>query len=1146
MRTFGLDFAAEILKKSCKPFWSAVLHFPGRDVFFAPRPSEAFGVTHDVVLSGIGDIRTIVDRRDPRRLDLPTCDLAFTNLPVLSTGERVTGLFGPDLESVVAEVFLNFELPDGSFIQEVMLRGIVQSPAGYDFKRGAVRVMAESERFLNAPVLPILDEGHYPQIRDADNGQTIPIIIGKVSKAPGRVVKESIVSNPKPGGNNTGTGALSRPLPGAGATTQDWVATITAPETQEQVTVDGESEVGKRVASGVSVIFDNHAAVATVGSSVTIPGFVVGTGTNRQIFFGVHTNGAIVVSITAGGRIPSFVSSAILPNARVFVYKLDNPSSGPMSIVAQLSTTNASVVLTARSISNAQLGSSINALSKTDPSNGLMSNAPSSEASAGWMFIDFLTTAAATPTESGAGQQDDRLNAGGAIWAAGAHLAVATNGDYTMQWTMDSPCPLAYVSLRVHPILPFDFDQYAQSFQTASNRPLSGANLYLRKNPAFIGATAAATVELRTNAAGNPGTILATTTINFTSTVAGFVTVSLEVSLVSGVAYWLVVRATADASGHGAVLWGKNSAGGYASGNANAGNTNGDTWAGGMSGQDFAFQVQFAGTTYALVGSVTGADGTGTVGVDFTSTSGQVNILASMWSGSPAGGDKFRFSYDGSRAQVVFSLSPPETPIRAISQVYWDDQPITAGSVEQLVDDTTIDVGNATNFAVAQQIVLAAPTLVREIAVRLRLVGTPTSPVIVSLKEETSTIPGSRVLFQRTIDSTLLTTNPTEYVASNTSLTVLPAGNYQLVVETAQSDAANYYRVRYQSTNVYTGVLKTKTSAGWGTVTGDMFFKVTAVVLDQQLSTQSGPYDVARVRFEGIEIPASVQITADVVGLQDDTVGTYTGTPQGLIRRPDNVFYRLLRLAGVPMSKIDVNGTFAQSALSYGSIYGFDGVIQDQQTWKQLFLGLAFQCRSAFAWGAEKAQLKVLPTTATAAVRTITFADLVRTGERIPDLKIDRIPVEEIINTIELKWKRAPARSGETAYDAVLPRRDQVSIGRFGPLARPDLFNFDFVANETMATDLGDFYLARYASTKKRRAAPRGVLPFLDLESDDVVAFNLINPAGPSGAFPIDLNSTGPNLADAFDGLDGGQFFQLETVADRTSDFTVELVAREL
>jgi hypothetical protein len=221
-------------------------------------------------------------------------------------------------------------------------------------------------------------------------------------------------------------------------------------------------------------------------------------------------------------------------------------------------------------------------------------------------------------------------------------------------------------------------------------------------------------------------------------------------------------------------------------------------------------------------------------------------------------------------------------------------------------------------------------------------------------------------------------------------------------------------------------------------------------------------------------------------------------------------------------------------------------VIQDSGTYKALLLKLAFEARSIFGWDIDQAELKFLPDAATIADRTIGFADIKGAAEGMPDFEIQRVQVEEIINTIDLQWARRAAESGSTAYGSVLHRREEASIGRFKELARPELFQFDFVTSEAMASDSADFYLARFSSPARRRAVCRTVLPFADLEGDDVVAFNLINPAGPSGAFPINLTAGLPNQADAFDGLDGGQFFEVESITKRTSDFTLEIVGREL
>lgn len=110
------------------------------------------------------------------------------------------------------------------------------------------------------------------------------------------------------------------------------------------------------------------------------------------------------------------------------------------------------------------------------------------------------------------------------------------------------------------------------------------------------------------------------------------------------------------------------------------------------------------------------------------------------------------------------------------------------------------------------------------------------------------------------------------------------------------------------------------------------------------------------------EVVVGMEVTVDVEGYQDDASGTYTGTPNALIERPDHVFKHLLvGLLGFASSEI--GNSFATSGSSYATEqHKFAFILHDVATdATRLLQELARQCRSLFfEWGG-KFELVFLP-----------------------------------------------------------------------------------------------------------------------------------------------------------------------------------------
>lgn len=203
-------------------------------------------------------------------------------------------------------------------------------------------------------------------------------------------------------------------------------------------------------------------------------------------------------------------------------------------------------------------------------------------------------------------------------------------------------------------------------------------------------------------------------------------------------------------------------------------------------------------------------------------------------------------------------------------------------------------------------------------------------------------------------------------------------------------------------------------------------------------------------------------VTCEPVGLIDDAIGTYTGTPGAAITRPDHVRkYLLCHRGGMQASYIDTD-SFAAAGSSFAAMgYAFNGLIDASTTVREAEKKLAWQCRSRFFWNAGKAKIalrrKLIDTTG---CKQLAAADY-----RLKSISAQRQRVSDLINSITLFYSRqwTSADAGTAGFTASVAGLNNTSISQHGTLENRDLFTFDMVTNETMANDLLAFYLENLA-----------------------------------------------------------------------------------
>jgi hypothetical protein len=193
-------------------------------------------------------------------------------------------------------------------------------------------------------------------------------------------------------------------------------------------------------------------------------------------------------------------------------------------------------------------------------------------------------------------------------------------------------------------------------------------------------------------------------------------------------------------------------------------------------------------------------------------------------------------------------------------------------------------------------------------------------------------------------------------------------------------------------------------------------------------------------------------ITATVDGYKDDASGTYTGTPNALIERPDHVIKHIL-IALLGESAGNIGSSFAASGTLYGSTYKFGFILHEVATEAdRLMQQLAFQCRSKFVEWRGKFELVYIGS-APAIDRTFTEDELL--SEPVFGMT-DEIDIK---NLIYVYYERDYTASGESPYLGVWAGIDEDSIADSGQ--RIDKIELTACRDETMAMHWTVWYLTQ-------------------------------------------------------------------------------------
>lgn len=238
-------------------------------------------------------------------------------------------------------------------------------------------------------------------------------------------------------------------------------------------------------------------------------------------------------------------------------------------------------------------------------------------------------------------------------------------------------------------------------------------------------------------------------------------------------------------------------------------------------------------------------------------------------------------------------------------------------------------------------------------------------------------------------------------------------------------------------------------------------------------------------------------VTADVDGYPDDGAGTYTGTPNALIERPDHVFKFIWGiLLGAPSGDID-SATFTAAGAFYAANgYKFTLLINGPVAAADLLMRLALQCRSRFfvtPYGTAKLLVRQLGQASGHAI--------IKSEIKRDSVSIERSPTTEIINLFNISYGRDLTKDAGSpeSYGGSKNFQSAASITRYGQRewkGAQALFCFDAVRDAVMAEDVGDFLLAYHC--RARKMPHFGVfLDNMEIEPGDII--DVTHPLDASG-----------------------------------------------
>ncbi|RJQ22036.1 MAG: hypothetical protein C4560_03145 [Nitrospiraceae bacterium] len=201
-------------------------------------------------------------------------------------------------------------------------------------------------------------------------------------------------------------------------------------------------------------------------------------------------------------------------------------------------------------------------------------------------------------------------------------------------------------------------------------------------------------------------------------------------------------------------------------------------------------------------------------------------------------------------------------------------------------------------------------------------------------------------------------------------------------------------------------------------------------------------------------------VCCDVDGYRDDGSGTYTGSANALIERPDHFYKHFIDiLYGFTLTDIDSSsftaaGTAYAAAISGG--YKFGICINEEIVPSQFIYSLAPQCRSNIRYDKGLWKLLYLPDIGPAAVKTISKSSLSGEFSKFSFNWTDNINIANDLKAL-FKYNYGRLKYDESEWIGTATATDATSQGKYG--VRPLTVQFSAVRSQAMADHVLAFIL---------------------------------------------------------------------------------------
>jgi len=226
------------------------------------------------------------------------------------------------------------------------------------------------------------------------------------------------------------------------------------------------------------------------------------------------------------------------------------------------------------------------------------------------------------------------------------------------------------------------------------------------------------------------------------------------------------------------------------------------------------------------------------------------------------------------------------------------------------------------------------------------------------------------------------------------------------------------------------------------------------------------------------------EVSADLYGYQDDSDGTYTGTPDQLIERPNRILKHLLmEHCSSTSGEIHSPSHGAVEAFFEQQDYKLGVVITERPNVPDVISEIAFESKCIQFWEAGEHHLVHVPSGEIPIDKTLTKQHVDKDSP-----SIEFTPRIDLLNTFNAKYDLDWANN---EFLTSVVDLDEISVGKYGTLEK-NVAEYPYVSGQNMATDILRWQ-KDCCSEVRLIAEFQGGYPLSELERGDVIAFDVDN-----------------------------------------------------